>query len=321
MNKSAELHQLPETTIQLLESYGARRAKKLPPPEGPRPKDNSCQRKLIVVVMILLLLACGASGVLWKLGMLEQFGIGGNDGDAGDDTGYGVIYSSTAPSLSDGFSRAPLPALENRGRGTRSPYPTAIPTDNYIRTPPPTSAASVSPSTISGPSFQSEQPSIMLDTELLQLLEAASSDSGVALHKNGSPQHRAFQWLAKNANLEAYSSERKLQRYALATLYYGTNGDEWSENLWWLSDEDECTWYTKQSFAGYPVCSIGAFGDKSKILMNLDLSFNNLRGTLPPEIGLLSGLTRVDFDGGPSGFLTGPLPSEIGKLSLIESFS
>lgn len=49
--------------------------------------------------------------------------------------------------------------------------------------------------------------------------------------------------------------------------------------------------------------------------------FEQVRGTLPPELGLLSGLRRVDLDGGPSGFLTGTIPSELGRLNLIESFS
>ena len=335
--------------MQLLESYGAHRAKKPMGVDRSGRKERSCQRKLMIIAMVLLLLACVASAVLWKLGMLEQFGIGGDDitnQQSGPGfTDYGTItFGSFAPSaaIDDYLTEEPVPELTNRGPDTVSPYPTSIPTATYTKTLMPTSVPSTAPPSVivrqsppstDAPSTLEPTPSpgtvgpttaptrSVFETELFKLLESASTDYGAALRRFNSPQQRAFLWLLKDANLGNYSNDRKLQRYALATLYYSTNGDEWSENLYWLSEEDECLWFTNQSFAGYPVCEISQGSDRRKALINLDLSFNNLKGTIPPEVGLLSGLLRVDLDGGPSGFLTGPLPSELGRLNRLESFS
>eukprot|EP00797_Seminavis_robusta_P021446 Sro334_g119710.2 (458) ;mRNA; r:17899-19506 len=41
------------------------------------------------------------------------------------------------------------------------------------------------------------------------------------------PQYQAYQWLTKDPNVESYSLDRLLQRFALACLYYSTNGDAW----------------------------------------------------------------------------------------------
>ncbi|CAB9508105.1 LRR receptor-like serine threonine-protein kinase [Seminavis robusta] len=41
------------------------------------------------------------------------------------------------------------------------------------------------------------------------------------------PQYQAYQWLTEGPNLESYSQERLLQRFALACLYYSTKGDGW----------------------------------------------------------------------------------------------
>ena len=42
-----------------------------------------------------------------------------------------------------------------------------------------------------------------------------------------------------------------VERYALAVFYYETNGDGWSTNNRWLSDQSVCDWYNKKS----PACN------------------------------------------------------------------
>lgn len=116
--------------------------------------------------------------------------------------------------------------------------------------------------------------------ELQQLLEYVSFDRGAALQDPDSPQSKALTWLAGDTNFKNYPDWRRMQRYALAVFYYSTNGDEWRDNGGWLSEADECTWLTHETNA--PVCNPnGAYID-------ITLKKNNLRGTIPLELALLS---------------------------------
>lgn len=114
---------------------------------------------------------------------------------------------------------------------------------------------------------------------LLYLLSLVSPSQ--ALVNPGTPQYSAYQWLAyNNSNLELYSDERKIQRYSLATLYYSTNGDEWENNTGWLSDRNECEWWSGDSLG--EICS------SNGAIVKLDLRENNLVGKIPVEISLLA---------------------------------
>lgn len=110
-------------------------------------------------------------------------------------------------------------------------------------------------------------------SDLYALLSSVSLDGGQALLNESTSQHRSFDWLASNTNFDSYSDEKKIQHYALATLYYSTNGDNWSNSSGWLSNNDECIdWYYH---AEEPVCS----GDSST-LIELNLWSNNLNGSI-----------------------------------------
>ena len=51
------------------------------------------------------------------------------------------------------------------------------------------------------------------------------------------PLYRAMEW----AIGQDYQPSR--QRIALATFYFGTDGENWLDQLSFLSDEDECNWF------------------------------------------------------------------------------
>ena len=127
-----------------------------------------------------------------------------------------------------------------------------------------------------------------------------------------SSQYLALEWLAGNSFLESYSDERLKQRFTLATFYYSTGGDQWSNSVFWLSDRNECQWYTS-STSRDPCDEAGAF-------VNLELDLNNLSGTIPAELAILSNsLARIDLPQTGSGpFITGSLPSELGLLANLE---
>jgi hypothetical protein len=113
--------------------------------------------------------------------------------------------------------------------------------------------------------------------ELESLLIPVSLDNGTALQTASTPQKNALNWLANNTNLDTYSDAKKIQRYSLATLFYSTNGTSWYQKTNWRSNIDECDW-------GYVFC------DENRSLETLELSYNNLFGTIPNELALMSNL-------------------------------
>jgi hypothetical protein len=135
---------------------------------------------------------------------------------------------------------------------------------------------------------------------LVELLEEVSSDGGAALSTPSTPQNRALNWLAGNANLDSYSNERKIQRYSLATFYFATNGDDWVQNTGWLSDSDECVWYNRDG-------DWSSFCSDNGLVEALFLWNNNLNGTIPPEIALVTSLSKLCCNSGVSCSTHAPL--------------
>jgi Leucine-rich repeat (LRR) protein len=199
-----------------------------------------------------------------------------------------TIAPSIAPSLTRSSSSAPSRTQPSNPSFAPTPGPSIAPV--LLPSPNP------SPTPSQTPGFSEE--------ELLGILTTFSFDDGEALSDPSSPQFAAFEWLAGNANLDSYSIARILQRHALATFYFSTNGSQWSENELWLSDEDECSWFSRAR----AVCGPGGQ------FRRLQLYFNNAQGGIPPEIALLSTLERIDISGGPDRRLSGTLPTELGLL-------
>jgi len=167
-------------------------------------------------------------------------------------------------------------------------------------------------------SLQSQGDSFLPEDVLLfNFLVENSLDEGAGLRNPQSAQYRAFRWLSGNMYLSTYSDDRRLQRYALATLYFSTGGDSWSNNQYWLSDLDECSYW----FSRILEVASDAICNPEKQMLTLDLDYNNLNGTLPIEIGLLSHLRRVELYGGPSAYMSGTLPSQLALLTDLEALS
>jgi hypothetical protein len=124
-------------------------------------------------------------------------------------------------------------------------------------------------------------PMTPIPQDLSELISSASSDGGQALATSSTPQNMALEWLAGNPNLANYTDQQKVQRYALATIYYSTKGDSWASNDFWISNADACDkWYQ------FNDTTIDCKSNGS--VSYLDLSNNNLQGTIPREIGMLS---------------------------------
>ena len=173
--------------------------------------------------------------------------------------------------------------------------------------------------------------------EIIDLIAPVSFDGGESLMDPFSPQSAAARWLAENAELASYSDQRKLQRYALATFYFSTNGDAWEDKQRWLSDSNECTDWWLRDFDGDEDVKLDC--DANNAITLLYIQDNNLAGSLPDEIAFLSNsmfdlrLNDNQIGGNlPSAFglmtrlkalylggnnVTGPIPTEFGLMSSL----
>ena len=126
-----------------------------------------------------------------------------------------------------------------------------------------------------------------------------------------SPQYRALEWLSTNPpSIEELKFRPLMQKYMLAVLYYSTGGDQWLDNTGWMSTEDECEWFASSN--------TGSLCDLTGRVIEIDLRGNNLVGTLPSELVLLSeSITRIRVNGNS---LEGTVPSFLGEMTELERF-
>ena len=155
----------------------------------------------------------------------------------------------------------------------------------------------------------------------MQDLVASFSTDG-SLPEADTPQGQALNWAINDDGAEVPLSDtgRLTTRYALAAFYYSTGGDDWVDTASFLTSNHECDWRSATSTLAGVECN------SNRLLRSLILPNNRLSGELPPEIGLLTDLIRIDFEGDGrnggtanvgSNFLQGPIPSEVGLLSKL----
>jgi hypothetical protein len=73
-----------------------------------------------------------------------------------------------------------------------------------------------------------------------------------------------------------------LERFVVALLYFSTKGETWDDSSKFLSAMSICGWS-------------GVSCDISMVVIDISLTSNNLVGLLPTELGLLTGLERLDL--------------------------
>ena len=100
----------------------------------------------------------------------------------------------------------------------------------------------------------------------------------------------------------ASAGDAASDRAALVALYNATGGRNWRNNGNWLSNAPMGEWH-------------GVTTDSDGRVTKLSLSFNQLTGEIPAELGSLTKLTRLYLDGNQ---LTGAIPAELGNLANLE---
>ena len=131
------------------------------------------------------------------------------------------------------------------------------------------------------------------------------SSSLQVLHNPNSPQHQALLWLTTNVDdgdggIEDFHLSRRdrLQYYAYASLYHSTDGNSWYDQFSWMDRTTHiCNWDELEF-------SLNVCGNSG--LTKLELVNNNLVGSIPVELALVSSLEYIEL---PSNSLTGTIPS------------
>ena len=214
-------------------------------------------------------------------------------------------------------------------------------------------AALVTTSNGHGSSEQQQQPKSPTTVEpdhprsIKSLLPSYTLKS---IEEEGTPQARAYDWLLGDPKWQDYSDKRIVQRFAMATMYFATNGNDWVRDTGWLAyNVSECDWYHKFSTTraetslnltvvfdqmagasfeldikplvqttGFPCMPLSFIGgpdddEEEDTMRNLMLQSNALRGTIPPELYLLTSLRCVALVAGKD--LEGTISTLIGNLS------
>jgi hypothetical protein len=125
----------------------------------------------------------------------------------------------------------------------------------------------------------------------------------------GTCQHWAREWLRTSRDIMEFKPERIRQRFAMAILYCEFNGDNWLEGDFWLSDLHECDWYT---LVGVDPCGRR---EQYQIIRSYG---QQMRGTLPPELSMISTLWEVTLS---DNLIEGTIPPEYYKLSKLGTLS
>lgn len=89
---------------------------------------------------------------------------------------------------------------------------------------------------------------------------------------------------------------------ALAAFYHSTGGDAWVLKKGWLETDTPCDWAGIKCTDGHVTA--------------IALNYNDLRGSLPPQLGQLSKLQSLVLY---FNELSGAIPAELGRLSNLES--
>jgi hypothetical protein len=129
-------------------------------------------------------------------------------------------------------------------------------------------------------------------------------------------EEQALQWLIESdpLNLPASDKFRLQQRYALVDLWFSTTPySVWKNSTGWLAAENECDW------AGITCVkkALGDNGEMQSVVDQIRVPSNNIRGSIPADLGLLRNLTQVDFSWNS---LSGPLPQSVGNFIVVKNF-
>lgn len=193
-----------------------------------------------------------------------------------------------------------------------------------------------SPPTMAPSSYPTQAPTLEED----YILSLLSDETAQVVLEDGNaletPQGKAFEWLLEEKDYFPFLADYRIQqRYALATLYFSTNGTEWKNNTSWLHHSiHECLWFSSLDewyyWNGYPElyplehvnpCELPqepATFMSDGVIKHLWLTSNGLTGKwAAPELYLLTQLKSLAFFWGYE-LQASSIPSSIASFQNLE---
>lgn len=95
--------------------------------------------------------------------------------------------------------------------------------------------------------------SVTATVDIRGIVQSAALQGGTEWVNPGSYQAQAIAWLEEDAFSRSLSSERIIQRYAAACIYFATYSvateltvaepNRWIDSTGWLEDVSECSWF------------------------------------------------------------------------------
>jgi hypothetical protein len=170
---------------------------------------------------------------------------------------------------------------------------------------------------LAGPTWSSFATVVASYMNNVTLSKRTLSLSGVT------PEDLALQWLALNNTLNMTlplsdsDFARLRQRFALASTWFQQfyTGKYWKCNSYECNDDDDCvsvsstclneTWLVVENECTWLGVSCSSLNKTQR----LDLNDINIHGTIPPDLGWLTGMEVLNMDGNN---LAGSLPTSIG---------
>ena len=101
------------------------------------------------------------------------------------------------------------------------------------------------------------------------------------------------------------------QRYALLTMWFGSQFD-WGEEENWLN-EDECTWYGVTCAVVSPDFRGRKLQD-AQVVVGIDMESNNVQGTISADLKLLEYLVALNLS---KNQIEGTIPSTLSELEFL----
>lgn len=150
-----------------------------------------------------------------------------------------------------------------------------------------------------------------------EILDAAIQHSGEdVFDQHDSPQLRAVGWLSSVDMFDTggLGQEAFAQRYAMATLYFSLQGEQWLNQEQWMDPvQHECDWSVGIT-CGNDMGGVH-LTTNALVVKGLDMTRNNLQGSFPAEIGLLGSLETLKAS---KNNIAGPIPSNICALPSLQ---
>lgn len=154
----------------------------------------------------------------------------------------------TAGSTASPSDTPTVPAVPTASpKPTSTPQPTRTPTattDSPTAEPTrtPTRRPTLPPITPTVPPTRAPVPCVGSREDYILNVLTPITDEDILLDLN-TPQGQAYRFLIEDTDFLVNPCDQTVeQRYGLATMYFSTGGDNWTNNQRWLAPVHECTW-------------------------------------------------------------------------------